>query len=151
MVVGGRGAGAEQQAGMGVLRLLAVALTCCWWPPGSQGKTLRGSFSSSAARDAQGQNIGHFGFHGRCGGGERDEGEWTHPAGRAPGHARGDPDPGRRAGCVTQFTWTSSAVRSAPLSAVQRQRGMRVLLSPLSQPPTPSSAPLPHLVIVFCT
>ncbi|XP_058404359.1 integral membrane protein GPR180 isoform X2 [Diceros bicornis minor] len=46
------------------LRLLAVALTCCWWPPGSQGKTLRGSFSSAAARDAQGQSIGHFEFHG---------------------------------------------------------------------------------------
>ncbi|CAK7288965.1 Integral membrane protein GPR180 [Vulpes lagopus] len=49
---------------MGGLRLLAVALTCCWWPPGSQGKTLRGSFSSAAARDAQGQSIGHFEFHG---------------------------------------------------------------------------------------
>ncbi|ELK25807.1 Integral membrane protein GPR180 [Myotis davidii] len=33
---------------MGVLRLLAVALACCWWP----------------ARDAQGQSIGHFEFHG---------------------------------------------------------------------------------------
>ncbi|KAG8515805.1 Integral membrane protein GPR180 [Galemys pyrenaicus] len=50
---------------MGGLRLLAVALTCCWWPPGSQGKTLRGSFSSAAARDAQGQSIGHFEFHAR--------------------------------------------------------------------------------------
>ncbi|XP_060047741.1 integral membrane protein GPR180 isoform X2 [Erinaceus europaeus] len=49
---------------MGALRLLAVALTCCWWPPGSQGKTLWGSFSSAAARDAQGQNVGHFEFHG---------------------------------------------------------------------------------------
>ncbi|OWK00700.1 GPR180 [Cervus elaphus hippelaphus] len=49
---------------MGGLRLLAVALTCCWWPPGSQGKTLRGSFSSATARDAQGQSIGHFEFHG---------------------------------------------------------------------------------------
>eukprot|EP00069_Balaena_mysticetus_P007624 bmy_19002T0 len=49
---------------MGGLRLLAVALTCCWWPPGSQGKTLRGSFSSAAARDAHGQSIGHFEFHG---------------------------------------------------------------------------------------
>ncbi|XP_049634663.1 integral membrane protein GPR180 [Suncus etruscus] len=50
---------------MGALRLLAVALTCyCWWPPGSQGKTLRGSFSSAAARDAQGQSIGLFEFHG---------------------------------------------------------------------------------------
>ncbi|XP_027446335.1 integral membrane protein GPR180 isoform X2 [Zalophus californianus] len=49
---------------MGALRLLAVALTCCWWPPGSQGKTLRGSFSSAAARDAEGQSIGHFEFHG---------------------------------------------------------------------------------------
>uniref|UniRef100_G1PNM1 GPR180-like N-terminal domain-containing protein n=1 Tax=Myotis lucifugus TaxID=59463 RepID=G1PNM1_MYOLU len=49
---------------MVVLRLLAVALACCWWPPGSQGKTLRGSFSSAAARDAQGQSIGHFEFHG---------------------------------------------------------------------------------------
>ncbi|GAB5566424.1 integral membrane protein GPR180 [Prionailurus iriomotensis] len=48
---------------MGGLRLLAVALTCCWWPPGGQGKTLRGSFSSAAARDAQGQSIGHFEFH----------------------------------------------------------------------------------------
>ncbi|XP_012878470.1 PREDICTED: integral membrane protein GPR180 isoform X2 [Dipodomys ordii] len=46
------------------LRLLAVALTCCWWPQGSHGKTLRGSFSSAAARDAQGQSIGHFEFHG---------------------------------------------------------------------------------------
>lgn len=53
---------------MGALRLLAVSLACCWWPPGSQGKTLRGSFSSAAARDAQGQSIGHFEFHGRCGG-----------------------------------------------------------------------------------
>lgn len=76
---------------MGVLRLLAVALACCWWPPGSQGKTLRGSFSSAAARDAQGQSIGHFEFHGRCGGGERDEGS-GHPAGRAPGWC-GDPGP----------------------------------------------------------
>ncbi|KAM9192581.1 integral membrane protein GPR180 isoform 2-T2 [Dugong dugon] len=49
---------------MGGLRLLAVALTCCWWPHGSQGKTLRGHFSSAAARDAQGQSIGHFEFHG---------------------------------------------------------------------------------------
>ncbi|KAM5289302.1 integral membrane protein GPR180 [Ctenodactylus gundi] len=49
---------------MGALRLLAVALTCCWWPPGSQGKTLRGAFSSAAARDARGQSIGHFEFHG---------------------------------------------------------------------------------------
>ncbi|XP_007621847.2 integral membrane protein GPR180 isoform X1 [Cricetulus griseus] len=50
---------------MGGLRLLAVALTCsCWWPQGGQGKTLRGSFSSAAARDAQGQSIGHFEFHG---------------------------------------------------------------------------------------
>ncbi|XP_045444691.1 integral membrane protein GPR180 isoform X2 [Pipistrellus kuhlii] len=50
---------------MRVLRLLAVALACCgWWPPGSQGKTLRGSFSSAAARDAQGQSIGRFEFHG---------------------------------------------------------------------------------------
>ncbi|XP_060492831.1 integral membrane protein GPR180 [Panthera onca] len=49
---------------MGGLRLLAVALTCCWWPPGGQGKTLRGSFSSAAARDAQGQSIGHFEFYG---------------------------------------------------------------------------------------
>ncbi|KAJ8787257.1 hypothetical protein J1605_005843 [Eschrichtius robustus] len=62
--VRGRGVGAEQEAGMGGLRLLAVALTCCWWPPGSQGKTLRGSFSSAAARDAHGQSIGHFEFHG---------------------------------------------------------------------------------------
>lgn len=52
---------------MGGLRLLAVALTCCWWPQGSQGKTLRGSFSSAAAREAQGQSIGHFEFHGRSG------------------------------------------------------------------------------------
>lgn len=52
-------------AGMGGLRLLAVALTCsCWWPQGGQAKTLRGSFSSAAARDAQGQSIGHFEFHG---------------------------------------------------------------------------------------
>lgn len=51
---------------MGALRLLAVAFTCyCWWPPGSQGKTLRGSFNSAAARDAQGQSIGLFEFHGR--------------------------------------------------------------------------------------
>ncbi|XP_069858839.1 integral membrane protein GPR180 isoform X2 [Dipodomys merriami] len=49
---------------MGGLRLLAVALTCCWWPQGSHSKTLRGSFSSAAARDAQGQSIGHFEFHG---------------------------------------------------------------------------------------
>ncbi|KAI5269186.1 hypothetical protein MUG91_G15n55 [Manis pentadactyla] len=49
---------------MGVLQLLAVAITCCWWPPGSHGKTLRGSFSSAAARDAQGQSIGRFEFHG---------------------------------------------------------------------------------------
>ncbi|XP_029416434.1 integral membrane protein GPR180 isoform X2 [Nannospalax galili] len=49
---------------MGGLRLLAVALTCCWWPQGSQAKTLRGSFSSAAARNAQGQSIGHFEFHG---------------------------------------------------------------------------------------
>ncbi|XP_028627465.1 integral membrane protein GPR180 [Grammomys surdaster] len=50
---------------MGGLRLLAVALTCsCWWPQDVQGKTLRGSFSSAAARDAQGQSIGHFEFHG---------------------------------------------------------------------------------------
>ncbi|XP_040847178.1 integral membrane protein GPR180 [Ochotona curzoniae] len=49
---------------MGPLRLLAVALTCCCWPRGSQSKTLRGSFSSAAARDAQGQSIGHFQFHG---------------------------------------------------------------------------------------
>ncbi|XP_073899240.1 integral membrane protein GPR180 isoform X2 [Castor canadensis] len=49
---------------MGGLRLLAVALTCCWWPQGSQSKTLRGSFSSAAAQDAQGQSIGHFEFHG---------------------------------------------------------------------------------------
>ncbi|XP_007942204.1 integral membrane protein GPR180 [Orycteropus afer afer] len=49
---------------MGDLRLLAVALTCCWWPQGSQGKTLRGHFISAAARDAQGQSIGHFEFHG---------------------------------------------------------------------------------------
>lgn len=55
-------------AGMGGLRLLAVALTCsCWWPQDVQGKTLRGSFSSAAARDAQGQSIGHFEFHGRSG------------------------------------------------------------------------------------
>lgn len=59
-------------AGMGGLRLLAVALTCsCWWPQGGQGKTLRGSFSSAAARDAQGQSIGHFEFHGRSGRAER--------------------------------------------------------------------------------
>ncbi|KAM6179867.1 integral membrane protein GPR180 [Erethizon dorsatum] len=49
---------------MGGLRLLAVALTCCWWPQSSQGKTLRGSFNSAAAREAQGQSIGHFEFHG---------------------------------------------------------------------------------------
>lgn len=57
---------------MGGLRLLAVALTCsCWWPQGGLGKTLRGSFSSAAARDAQGQSIGHFEFHGRSGRVER--------------------------------------------------------------------------------
>uniref|UniRef100_A0A8C3YH67 GPR180-like N-terminal domain-containing protein n=1 Tax=Catagonus wagneri TaxID=51154 RepID=A0A8C3YH67_9CETA len=50
--------------GWGRLWLLAVALTCCWWPPGSQGKTLQGSFNSAAARDAQGQSIGHLVFHG---------------------------------------------------------------------------------------
>lgn len=62
----------ERAAGMGGLRLLAVALTCsCWWPQGGQGKTLRGSFSSTAARDAQGQSIGHFEFHGRSGQAER--------------------------------------------------------------------------------
>lgn len=72
---------------MGGLRLLAVALTCWWWPPGSQGKTLRGSFSSAAARDAQGQSIGHFEFHGRCGGGERGAGC------RRGGPARGPPHP----------------------------------------------------------
>lgn len=56
----------ERAAGMGGLRLLALALTCsCWWPQGGQAKTLRGSFSSAAARDAQGQSIGHFEFHGR--------------------------------------------------------------------------------------
>lgn len=60
--------GAEWQVVMGGLRLLTVALTCCWWPLGGQGKTLRGSFSSAAARDAQGQSIAHFEFHGRCGG-----------------------------------------------------------------------------------
>ncbi|XP_053422188.1 glycine receptor subunit alpha-1 [Nycticebus coucang] len=49
---------------MGGLRLLAVALACCWWPQGCQAKTLRGSFSSAAARDGQGQSIGHFEFHG---------------------------------------------------------------------------------------
>lgn len=86
-MVGSGGVGSERRAGMGVLRLLAVAVACCWWPPGSQGKTLRGSFSSAAARDAQGQSIGHFEFHGRCGGGERDEGERTCPAGSAPGPA----------------------------------------------------------------
>nr|XP_021483432.1 integral membrane protein GPR180-like [Meriones unguiculatus] len=59
------GARAELAAGMGGLRLLAVALTCsCWWPQGGQAKTVRGSFSSAAARDAQGQSIGHFEFHG---------------------------------------------------------------------------------------
>lgn len=77
--VRGWGVGTEQEAGMRGLRLLAVALTCCWWPPGSQGKTLRGSFSSAAARDAQGQSIGHFEFHGRFGAGERDEGAWAIP------------------------------------------------------------------------
>lgn len=62
----------ERAAGMGGLRLLAVALTCsCWWPQGGQAKTLRGSFSSAAARDAQGQSIGHFEFHGRSGRAER--------------------------------------------------------------------------------
>ncbi|XP_017509153.3 integral membrane protein GPR180 isoform X2 [Manis javanica] len=55
---------ARSAGGMGGLRLLAVALTCCWWPPGSHAKTLRGSFSSAAARDAQGQSIGRFEFHG---------------------------------------------------------------------------------------
>nr|XP_017509154.2 integral membrane protein GPR180 isoform X3 [Manis javanica] len=55
---------ARSAGGMGGLRLLAVALTCCWWLPGSHAKTLRGSFSSAAARDAQGQSIGRFEFHG---------------------------------------------------------------------------------------
>lgn len=76
------GARAEPAAGMGGLRLLAVALTCsCWWPQGGQGKTLRGSFSSAAARDAQGQSIGHFEFHGRSWDGRRDAGARP-PAGR---------------------------------------------------------------------
>lgn len=73
---------ARSAGGMGGLRLLAVALTCCWWLPGSHAKTLRGSFSSAAARDAQGQSIGRFEFHGRCG--ERQEGAWARPAGRPP-------------------------------------------------------------------
>uniref|UniRef100_A0A2K5PPM2 Uncharacterized protein n=1 Tax=Cebus imitator TaxID=2715852 RepID=A0A2K5PPM2_CEBIM len=46
------------------LWLLVVALTCCWWTQGSQGKTLWGSFSSTVAQDAQGQRIGQFKFHG---------------------------------------------------------------------------------------
>lgn len=74
---------------MGGLRLLAVALTCsCWWPQGGQGKTLRGSFSSAAARDAQGQSIGHFEFHGRSGG--PSEG-WRRAASLEPGVGRQRP------------------------------------------------------------
>ncbi|XP_075419649.1 integral membrane protein GPR180 isoform X1 [Tenrec ecaudatus] len=49
---------------MGGLQLLAVALTCCWWPPGGQAKTVRGHFSTAAARDTRGQSFGHFEFHG---------------------------------------------------------------------------------------
>ncbi|KAJ1077410.1 hypothetical protein K5549_018742, partial [Capra hircus] len=49
--------------GMGGLRLLAVALTCCWWPPGSQGKTLRGSFSSAAAPPYKIKQIDNFCFN----------------------------------------------------------------------------------------
>lgn len=90
---------------MGGLRLLAVALTCCWWPLGGQGKTLRGSFSSAAARDAQGQSIGHFEFHGRWGGGEKNEGAWAHPGGGASSPCMGNLEPGGQAGNFTQLTW----------------------------------------------
>ena len=90
---------------MGGLRLLAVALTCCWWPPGSQGKTLRGSFSSAAARDAQGQSIGHFEFHGRFGAGERDKGAWAHPAGPSLPSSLGEAGAGSgKAGDCSQLT-----------------------------------------------
>ena len=115
--VRGRGVGAEQEVGMGGLRLLAVALTCCWWPPGSQGKTLRGSFSSAAARDAHGQSIGHFEFHGRCGGGERDEGSWAHPAAPPSPPRVGSREPGAgggEAGDFTQLTCASCVAGSRP-------------------------------------
>lgn len=93
-----RSVGAGGQAGMGALQLLAVALACCWWPPGSQGKTLRGSFSSTAARDTEGQSIGHFQFHGRCRAGRgmkaRGRIRWAAP----PRRAWGDVEPGGQPG-----------------------------------------------------
>lgn len=100
---------------MGGLRLLAVALTCCWWPPGSQGKTLRGSFSSAAARDAQGQSIGHFEFHGRFGAGERDKGAWAHPAGPSLPSSLGEPGAGSgKAGDCSQLTCASPVAGCLP-------------------------------------
>ncbi|XP_028929883.1 integral membrane protein GPR180 isoform X2 [Ornithorhynchus anatinus] len=49
---------------MRALRLLAMALHCCWLLRGAQAKTLRGSFSSSSARETRGQSIGQFQFRG---------------------------------------------------------------------------------------
>lgn len=138
-----RSVGAGGQAGMGGLRLLAVALACCWWPPGSQGKTLRGSFSSTAARDTEGQSIGHFQFHGRCWGGERDEGSWTHPVGRAsPRCASPELHPAhldfqrRRQLSPTVAHWN---------------RGDAFIASPAIAAPYILFSTLPRLRIVFCT
>lgn len=123
---------------MGGLRLLAVALTCCWWPPGGQGKTLRGSFSSAAARDAQGQSIGHFEFHGRCGGGERDAGAWAHLAGRA------SPPRFRRPGAGGGDAGTS------PLSLPTRTPASLAAL-PRPQLPESWAARMPALVLLLPT
>lgn len=127
----GRGVSAEQEAGMGGLRLLAVAFTCCWWPPGSQGKTLRGSFSSAAARDAQGQSIGHFEFHGRCGGGERNEGSWAHPAAPPSPPRVGSREPAAaRLGTSPSSPALPAWPAAAPIAA-SRNRGMRLWPAPV--------------------
>lgn len=127
---------------MGGLRLLAVALTCCCWPPGSQGKTLRGSFSSAAARDAQGQSIGLFEFHGRCEGRGRREGRRrVDPAAAAPpgapgvtAHLRG------QAGHFSLRTWHAGCPPRPP-PAAPRDLGVRLLLgSPLTAPSLHSPA-----------
>lgn len=147
--VRGRGVSAEQEAGMGGLRLLAVAFTCCWWPPGSQGKTLRGSFSSAAARDAQGQSIGHFEFHGRCGGGERDEGSWAHPAApRSPPRVGSREPAAARLGTSPSSPALTAWPAASPIVA-SRNRGMRLWPAPVLL--LPRSLYLPRLVAVFCT
>lgn len=128
---------------MGGLRLLAVALTCCWWPPGSQSKTLRGRFSSAAAGDTQGQSIGHFQFHGRCGGGGGM---------KARGHIRwGDLGPMQPRRELRPAHLDLERRRQPSPTAAPWNCGGAFIANPTIAAPCILASTLPRLRIVFCT